>query len=309
MMATATALPTRCGLGIDAGGTQTRWALAGAANEIIASGHVGGMTALQMNSAAGYEQLRSTLRTLADAVLAHGAPRQVCAGVTGTDGSTAELAAMMASALGISSQSVTVRSDIEIAYLDLFAPGEGYVVYAGTGSIAAYIDESGELHRAGGRGVMLDDAGGGFWIAREALRYIWRQEDERPGSWRDSPMAMEMFARIGGSDWAHSRQFFYGSERGDIGKLALGVALKADVDPVAHSILSAAGHELARLAHALTNRYGERPIALSGRAAALHPLIEQTMRAALHATAPLQLRVSEPHLAAARIAAKAMANN
>lgn len=309
MMATATTLPARCGLGIDAGGTQTRWALAGAADEIIASGHVGGMTALQMNSAAGYEQLRSTLRSLADAVLAHGAPRQVCAGVTGTDGNTAELAAMMASALGISSQSVTVRSDIEIAYLDLFAPGEGYVVYAGTGSIAAYIDESGELHRAGGRGVMLDDAGGGFWIAREALRHIWRQEDERPGSWRDSPMAVEMFARIGGSDWAHSRQFFYGSERGDIGKLALAVALKAEVDPVAHSILGAAGHELARLAHALTNRYGERPIALCGRAAALHPLIEQTMRAALHATAPLQLRVSEPHLAAARIAAKAMAKN
>jgi N-acetylglucosamine kinase-like BadF-type ATPase len=299
----------RCALGIDAGGTQTRWALASTANEIIAAGHVGGMTALQINSAAGYEQLRSTLRNLADAVRVHGAPRRVCAGVPGTDGSTTELAAMMASALGISSQSVTVRSDIEIAYLDLFAPGEGYVVYAGTGSIAAFIDKDGELHRAGGRGVMLDDAGGGFWIAREALRYIWRQEDERPGSWRDSPMAVEMFARIGGSDWTHSRQFFYGSERGDIGKLALAVALKADADPVAHSIISAAGHELARLAHALTHRYGERPIALSGRAAALHPLIEQTMRAALHATAPLQLRVSEPHLAAARIAAKAMEKN
>jgi hypothetical protein len=69
---------------------------------------------------------------------------------------------------------ISMRNDVEIAYLDSFAPGEGYLVYAGTGSIAAWIDADGQFHRAGGRGVTLDDGGGGFWIAREAMRHIWR---------------------------------------------------------------------------------------------------------------------------------------
>ena len=36
------------GLGIDAGGTQTRWALADAAGAIVAEGAVDGMSATQM---------------------------------------------------------------------------------------------------------------------------------------------------------------------------------------------------------------------------------------------------------------------
>ncbi len=104
---------------------------------------------------------------------------------------------------------VTLSNDIELAYLASFAPGAGYLVYAGTGSIGAYIDADHVFHRAGGRGVLLDDGGGGFWIAREALRHIWRNEDEQPGCWRDSPLAQAVFEHIGGADWNLSRQFIY----------------------------------------------------------------------------------------------------
>jgi glucosamine kinase len=144
---------------------------------------------------------------------------------------------------------------MEIAYRASFAPGEGYLVYAGTGSIGAFIDAAGQFHRAGGRGVVLDDGGGGFWIAREALRHIWRLEDEMPGAWQASPMARAVFDYVGGADWADSRQFIYGQERGAVGKLALAVAATADQDPAA-TILRAAGRELARLALALTKRFG-----------------------------------------------------
>ena len=304
---TTPAVPT-CGLGIDAGGTQTRWALAGTNGEIVASGHVGGMTALQMSSDAGRAQLKKNLDALAEAALAVGKPQFVCAGITGFDGNPAELVAMIADSLGIARGGVTVRSDIEIACLDLYAPGEGYVVYAGTGSIAAFIDDRGTMHRAGGRGALLDDAGGGYWIACEALRHIWRNEDERPGSFHDSPLACEIFSRIGGHDWAQSRQFIYGSTndiaRGEIGKLALAVATVADTDPVARRILEAAGHELARLGRAMISRFGQRPMTLAGRVAQLHPMIEQAMRAALPSDTELTVRVSEAHVAAARIAAK-----
>ncbi|USX14427.1 ATPase [Oxalobacteraceae bacterium OTU3CAMAD1] len=290
------------GLGIDAGGTQTRWALADSAGVIVAEGAVDGMSATQMGNDAGREAVRAVFATLAGQVLAAGRPVAVCAGLTGFDGAARLPAQWLAELLNVAPATVTVRSDIEIAYLDGFAPSEGYLVYAGTGSIAAWIAPDGQFHRAGGRGVTLDDGGGGFWIAREAMRHIWRLEDEEPGAWRRSAMARAVFDQVGGSDWALSRQFIYGQERGAIGRLALAVAASADADPVARGILEEAGRELARIALALVRRYGPRPIALAGRAATLHPLIALTMRAALPEALLLTQRETQAHHAAARIA-------
>ena len=298
------------GLGIDAGGTQTRWALALSSGELIADGHVDGFSALQMGTAAGRARIHTALTAIADAVLAIGRPAQVVAGITGFADDTERdgLAALIAAPLGIGSRAIFLGSDMEIAYRDLFAPGGGYLIYAGTGSIGAYIDAAEKFHRVGGHGGILDDAGSGFWIAIEALRHIWRAEDERPSSWRESAMATEIFAHIGGSNWSASREFLYGGgfegNRGNIGKLALAVAASAAADPVARRILGAAGGELARLAATLVARFGPRPIVLSGRVAALHPLIEQGMRARLPHDIRLEARMSDGHHAAARIAAK-----
>jgi len=290
------------GLGIDAGGTQTRWALADAAGAIVAEGAVAGMSATQMGNTSGRDAVRGIFSMLATQVLAVGKPQGVCAGLTGFDGLATLPAQWLAELLQVAPSAVTLRNDVEIAYLDSFAPGEGYLVYAGTGSIAAWIAEDGLFHRAGGRGVTLDDGGGGFWIAREAMRHIWRLEDERPGAWQQSPMARVVFEQVGGSDWALSRQFIYGQDRGAIGRLALAVAASADADPVARAILEQAGQELARIALALVGRYGPRPLVLSGRAAMLHPLIAQAMRAALPAELSLRQKEAQSHHAAARIA-------
>jgi N-acetylglucosamine kinase-like BadF-type ATPase len=290
------------GLGIDAGGTQTRWALADVAGTIVAEGHVAGASALQMASPEGRARLRATFEALARDVLAHGRPRRIHAGLTGFGGDARLLGEWLAELLAVAPQDIGLCNDIEIAYLDAFEPGAGYLVYAGTGSIAAFIDAAGTFHRAGGRGVVLDDAGGGFWIAREAMRRIWRREDEQPGAWQASPMAHAVFDHVGGSDWAFSRQFIYTRERGDIGQLALAVARSADADGEARDIMREAGRELARLAQALVARLGPRPIVLSGRAAGLHPLIAQAMREALPAELALEQRTARPHAAAARLA-------
>jgi glucosamine kinase len=292
------------GLGIDAGGTGTRWALAAGGGRIVAEGHVAGLSALQMSTAAGRDAVHAAFTALAQAVLAHGQPQRVCAGLTGFGGDSGLLVQWLAALLGIAPDQVTVSNDVEIACRDSFAPGAGYLVYAGTGSIAAYIDAHGVFHRAGGRGVGLDDGGGGYWIAREALRHIWRREDEQPGAWRDSAMAHAVFDYVGGSDWSCSRQFMYGSERGAIGKLALAVAASAEQDAAARAILQQAGQELARIALALVTRFGVRPVALSGRAAELHPLIEQAMRATLPPNVPLHRHAVQAHYAAARLAAR-----
>lgn len=292
------------GLGIDAGGTRTRWALAAGEGGIVAEGQVSGMTALHMMDARR-ESVAGTLAQLARDVLAVAKPDRVHAGVTGYGEGSERLADLVAAPLGLPPSAVSLGSDIETACRDLFAPGEGYLIYAGTGSVAAFIDADGALHRAGGRGVTLDDGGGGFWIAREALRHVWRAEDERPGSWQDSPMARALFERIGGADWSRTRQYVYGGDRGDIGRLALAVAESAEADPAAREILAGAGRELARLARAMAGRYGPRPVTLSGRASTLHPLIAGTMRAELPADCPFALRPCHGHHAAARLALRA----
>ncbi len=292
------------GLGIDAGGTETRWALSDPAGGIVAEGTVAGLSALMMSRPAGREQVHATFSRLAQDVLESGKPLRVCAGLTGFGGDGEVLVDWLSTLLGVHAGAITLCNDIEIAYLDAFEPGEGYLVYAGTGSIAAFIDERGEFHRAGGRGVMLDDAGGGFWIAREAMRRIWRLEDEQPGAWQDSPMAHAVFDFVGGSDWSCSRNFIYSQERGEVGKLALAVAMSAGADPAARHILLQAGRELARLALALVTRFGERPVVLSGRAAELHPLICEAMRADLPPSLNLKKRAATPHHAAARMAAR-----
>jgi glucosamine kinase len=297
------------GLGLDSGGTKTRWALSRADGSLVADGYVAGLTALQLATSDGRTHIAAAMADLAKQVLPLGVPTRVCAGVTGLDSRDERLCSAIALPLGIDSAMVDVHSDIEIAYRDLFAPTQGYVVYAGTGSIAAYIDEAGRLHRAGGRGVYLDDAGGGFWIAREALRHVWRAEDERPGNWETSPMARAMFKHIGGSDWSLSRQFFYQSERGDVGQLARAVAETVEVDAVARDIICRAGDELARLGNAMIARFGLRPIALAGGAAGMHPLIETRMRQHLPADVAMTVRIAEAHLAASRIAARAAVTN
>ena len=293
------------GLGIDAGGTQTRWALANANEEIVADGRVAGLTALLMGTEAGRVHLHETMAAVAQALLPAHQPQRICAGMTGFTEGGDRIRDLIAAAFDMDAGAISLHSDIEIACLDLFAPGEGYVIYAGTGSIAAFIDAAGDFHRAGGRGAILDDAGGGFWIAIEALRHIWRGEDAGSGVWRDSPMAVAMFERVGGSDWPRSREVVYHRERGEIGMLALAVGAAADRDPAALEILRRAGQELARLGMAMMSRYGARPIALAGRVAQLHPVIEQSLRAALPPNTDLRVRISDAHVAAARIAVRA----
>ena len=296
-----------CLLGMDVGGTQMRWALATCAGELIAEGVADGFSGVVLASDSEGEIVRDRLNAIAAMARRSLQNRRLCglhAGVTGIGAEAPRLVAMIAQAFSLTVNQVMVTSDAELIFHALLAPGEGYLVYAGTGSIAAFVDAAGELRRAGGRGVMLDDAGGGYWIAREALRRIWRREDEQPGAWRSSPMACTLFARVGGDSSIFSARFLMEKERGEIGVLARIVAQHADEDALALEILHDAGMELARLAHAMTGRYGERRIVVAGRVSLLHPVIESVLRQAMPATARIEFLQVQAHVAAARIAAK-----
>lgn len=297
----------RCFLGLDVGGSQTRWALATSSGELFEQGSAAGFSGVRLNDDAEISVVRDRLHAIADVVNGLQRGLRLCrvhAGVTGIGADAPQMIAVMARVFAVGANQVSVTSDAELVYRAVFEPGEGYLVYAGTGSIAAFVTEAGALLRAGGRGVMLDDAGGGYWIAREALRRIWRRDDEQPDAWHASPMAHELFARVGGESSIFSARFLIEQERGAVGMLALVVAAHAHHDALAAEILRDAGVELARLASAMTARYGKRKIVVTGRASQLHASIESAMRGALPADALIEFQQVHAHVAAARMAAE-----
>ena len=116
------------GLGMDAGGTTTRWALARDDGEIVAEGEVAGMSALLLTSTDGRARLKATLEQIAGAVQDKGMPRHVQAGITGLAEGDVAMCRIIAEPFALEPRAVTIENDIVFAYRDLFEPGEGHVV-------------------------------------------------------------------------------------------------------------------------------------------------------------------------------------
>ncbi|MDE2198961.1 MAG: hypothetical protein KGJ41_08050 [Rhodospirillales bacterium] len=283
------------GLGIDGGGSATRWAICDAAGGLVARGELPAVVG-HLTDAAGLARL---------AAICAGLPRQmavgrIVAGITGLSAGTAEAAGardVISAAVHLAPAAVEVRDDMWIAYHAAFAPGAGHLVYAGSGSIGVHLRADGALVRVGGRGFLIDDGGSAFWIGRTALDLVWRRLDREPG-WC-SPLSEALHAAAGGASWDAVRRHVYGGGRNAVAQLARAVAAADDDD--ARAILHAAGSELARLALALCHREGNLPVVLTGRAAGLHAAILAGFRAAAPLLGVRHVE-TDAALAAARLA-------
>lgn len=296
------------GLGLDAGGGATRWVLANADGGILGRGAEAPISGLLFD-AATQARAAASVQALAAAVLATARPDAVLAGVTGTDAQSPAAAAIAASltrAFALPETCVRVTDDLWIAHQARFAPGTGILVYAGTGSAACHVTAHGAMLRAGGRGHLIDDAGSGYAIARDALCAVLRREDEASGAGWGGPLGQALAGALGGTAWSTVRAQVYGGEhagnRARMAALAPAVAAAAAAgDAQADAVLAQAGAELARLATALRARVGPQPVALAGRAALLHPHIRAAMEQVLGVSA--DATPADAAAAAARIAA------
>ena len=303
----------RLALGIDAGGSSTRWLLVDEAGEQVASGAVGPVSAVDLprdpaeaDPARVVDGPLANLLSLARAVQDVGHPAFVLAGVTGLDTLTPEalmLERFIASSLSVEVSSVRVLGDVVTAYLASFAPGTGVLVYGGTGSVAVHVARDGSLVRAGGHGYLVDDAGGGYWIGREALRRVLRAADEMGGPAKGA-LATAVYADLGGSDWPTIRRAVYGGGRSRVAALTPLVAVAASRgDPDALAVLGAAGTELARLATVVCSRIGQvLPVAVSGGVVRCGAPLLNALTAGLPAGADVTVATTSPVEAAARVA-------
>ena len=265
----------RVGLGVDVGGTASRWAAVDEVGNQVARGASSGATGHIFNPSER-ERLRLALTTVAEQVADAGlSAATVTVGLTGYGITVAaQVKALLSGIFAVPDAAIMVLDDVMLAYSAVFAPGEGHLVSAGTGSIGVHIGEETGLVRVGGRGILIGDAGSGSWIALRALDGMFRCLD-RTGSFAEvEALAQHLFDLVGGSDWHAVRQYVYGGDRGRIGRLAVGVAqAAAEGDALARSILQGAGQELAALAQALVVRCGSKPIAFIGGVLSLHPAV------------------------------------
>lgn len=291
-------------LGLDIGGTASRYVLCDGQGREVARGRAAGATGHVFNPAE-----KDKLRAAFEAIAAEIAPRDlaiasVTLGLTGYGPAVSGVVtALVGEAFGVVSGSVIAVDDIILAYMANFAPGEGHLISAGTGSIGVHIGADGAFTRVGGRGILIDDGGSGSWIALTALDRIYRVLDQDGDFGPVSILAENLLQQVGGRDWSDVRQFVYAGDRGRIGTLAVAVARAAVAgDAAAQAILRQAGVELARLAQALVRRVGPRPIGFIGGVLALHPAIAAEIRDTLGGR-EVRLLNADASLAAARLQA------
>lgn len=284
-------------LGLDAGGSGTGWALL-RGGEVVARGQVLPLTAALLAGGEGQAVLAQLRRTLP------GTPTAVHAGVPGLHSGSAAADSVreeLARVLGLPPGRVTVEGDLDLAYRAHLAPGEGILLYAGTGSIAYHVAPGGAVIRAGGRGYRLGDDGGGFSLGRAALRWLTDALDA--GEVPASPLAAEIAAVTGGLDWQALRAFAYGGPgAAAIASLAPAVGRAAEAgDPVAVELLEGAAASLADLARRVQARVGPLPVRATGGALRVSPLLPAALARHLPGVTVAWLDHAE---AAARVAAR-----
>lgn len=230
-------------LGIDAGGSHTRCAVADESGTIVSLG-LGGpaninFIALESAHSAVKKALSEALGPIfavADAVVITGA--HLPPAVSG-------LVSQMAQTDNI----ITIDEFEACIAAGLHRPGgHGFVVVSGTGSFAKGRNAGGEVKYAGGWGSLIGDEGSAFDIAREGLVAIARALD---GRGPETDLMEFVFSALGTSEPGEIRKRLYDPpiERHKFAVLSKCVFEAAEIgDPTALEILRRAGIRLAELA-------------------------------------------------------------
>lgn len=169
--------------------------------------------------------------------------RAACLGMSGGPDDKAALLAEL-----IAAEHFVVTHDAKIAWAGAIEGKPGIIVIAGTGSIAYGENEHGETARAGGWGYIYGDEGGGFDIARQALRAALREHEGWGPRTALTPAIVELTESKDANDALHR---LYTSEwpRQRVAEIAIAVdRIASEGDPVATDILRSAAQQLALLA-------------------------------------------------------------
>jgi N-acetylglucosamine kinase-like BadF-type ATPase len=246
-------------LGIDGGASSAKWCLINQDSRVIKEGSLPPIDG-HLYRADSLERFRNFL-TAVQAQLDSNTPNSVVIGITGF-GAPDQIKAEILKAFP--TVDIKMSSDIALAYLSEFNPGEGIYLYAGTGSVAIHLTKDNKEISVGGWGYLLGDEGAGYWIGREALRHLLLQIES---SQQLDLLSKRVSEHLGGTNWAAVRSYVYGQDRSAIAALSPIVSQCAlNSDSIALSIIDAAANHLHELILRLRNLIKDQtiPIAFGG---------------------------------------------
>jgi N-acetylglucosamine kinase-like BadF-type ATPase len=171
------------------------------------------------------------------------------AAVLGMSGGPDDKAALLAEL--VDADRLNVTHDAKIALAGALEGEPGIIVIAGTGSIAYGENAHGEAARAGGWGYIYGDEGGGFDIARQAVRAALREHEGWGPRTALTPAMIELTGAADANDALH-RLYTTEWPRSRVAEMAIAVdRIASEGDPLAADILRQAAQQLALLAAAV----------------------------------------------------------
>jgi N-acetylmuramic acid 6-phosphate etherase len=243
-------------LGIEGGGTRTSWMLFAESDgelQLLEEGRLAPSNFRLTSSST----IRELWRELPSTVTRVGAFLAGC----GTPEDRAELRKLCAEVWP--EAAIVTGSDRESGFAAAFGEGDGIAVNAGTGSSISGRRE-GQVERAGGWGHILGDAGGGYYLSLQMLRFVLRDYDLHR---RSSGLAQEILRALGLNDLNELVRWAQVAGKMEIAMLAPTVfAAGAAGDTEINDILRAGARVLAQYTGAVADRlqFPEPPVALLG---------------------------------------------
>lgn len=257
-------------LALDAGGTSTRAVALTPAGDVLGYGRgpAGNPTA------AGIDAAVEAVGAAAGVALAAAGTADVAVlAMAGeqTDAFRAQVTARLA-AYGVT------RVVLDHDLLALFCSGtpapDGYALIAGTGTVAARVVDGELAQVVGGRGWLLGDAGGGFWIGRRVARAVVAALDGQTGPTALTPLVLATLGidtRSSDPDSPAGRtaairqvvSAVYARRPVALAELAP-LAFAVPDDPVARAIVVAASQALADLVDAVRVPELDGPVVVGG---------------------------------------------
>jgi glucosamine kinase len=185
------------------------------------------------------------------------------------------------------------------------------MVIAGTGSIAYARNESGQTARVGGWGFQISDEGSGYWIGRTAVMQVMRAHDDSKGA--PTALTKQILKAWSLNNVEQLVPLANTTPPPDFAQLFMPVQCEADAgDPLARSVLTRAGTELARLGKlAISRMFSESdsvPVAMAGGVFRNSALVRQVFYNAVQAEYPkanISSTVVEPVRGALELARRA----
>jgi len=166
-------------IAVDGGGTKTDLALAYGSGAVVGSVRLGASNPNDVGMEKSLEVLSGGINALlSDRGLFPADISAVFAGLSG--GITGGNAPVIKKALEgvLPKAAVAVTSDASNCISSGIGHADGCCLISGTGS-SAFARKNGELYQCGGWGYLIDDAGSGFAIGKEALNAYLRESDGR----------------------------------------------------------------------------------------------------------------------------------